>query len=149
MSHVAVTIARAIHYENAGTVEFILEEGTQSFYFLEVNTRLQVEHPITEAITGTCGRRKRGKEEGREGRWEGEWKENGRKIARRGEGRKEEGGKEEGVKMGQREFNKIRKQRETKGEGRERGGKRMKREGGHVWNWRGQRRARGEKGGRG
>jgi hypothetical protein len=89
MSHVAVTIARAIHYENAGTVEFILEEGTQNFYFLEVNTRLQVEHPITEAITGTCGRRKRGKEEEgregggkvegrwREGEWEGERKEEG------------------------------------------------------------------------
>eukprot|EP01127_Copromyxa_protea_P016737 TRINITY_DN5026_c0_g1_i1.p1 TRINITY_DN5026_c0_g1~~TRINITY_DN5026_c0_g1_i1.p1 ORF type:complete len:705 (-),score=166.30 TRINITY_DN5026_c0_g1_i1:21-2111(-) len=52
MSDVAVTIARAIHYLNAGTVEFILEEGTQNFYFLEVNTRLQVEHPITEAVTG-------------------------------------------------------------------------------------------------
>lgn len=52
MSQVAVTIAKAIGYVNAGTVEFILEDGTENFFFLEVNTRLQVEHPITEAITG-------------------------------------------------------------------------------------------------
>jgi propionyl-CoA carboxylase alpha chain len=51
MGAAAVAIARAIHYQNAGTVEFILD-GERNFYFLEVNTRLQVEHPVTEEITG-------------------------------------------------------------------------------------------------
>jgi len=46
----AVKLAQALDYDNAGTVEFIWSKG--DFYFLEVNTRLQVEHPITEAITG-------------------------------------------------------------------------------------------------
>jgi acetyl/propionyl-CoA carboxylase alpha subunit len=50
MGEAAVKAAQAIGYTNAGTVEFILDEANQTFYFLEVNTRLQVEHPVTEAI---------------------------------------------------------------------------------------------------
>lgn len=48
----AVVIAKNIKYENAGTIEFILDQDSEKFYFLEMNTRIQVEHPITEAITG-------------------------------------------------------------------------------------------------
>ena len=51
MGEAAVRCGMAIDYQNAGTVEFILAPD-RSFYFLEVNTRLQVEHPITEAVTG-------------------------------------------------------------------------------------------------
>lgn len=47
----AVKLARAVDYNSAGTVEFIMGED-KSFYFLEMNTRIQVEHPITEEITG-------------------------------------------------------------------------------------------------
>lgn len=51
MGQAAVNAALALQYDNAGTVEFILDEN-DNFYFLEINTRLQVEHPVTEMITG-------------------------------------------------------------------------------------------------
>ncbi len=50
MGEVAIRIAKAVNYQGAGTVEFIMDQN-QNFYFLEMNTRVQVEHPVTEMIT--------------------------------------------------------------------------------------------------
>ena len=52
MGEQAVALAKAVNYDSAGTVEFVASGVDKSFYFLEMNTRLQVEHPVTEMITG-------------------------------------------------------------------------------------------------
>jgi propionyl-CoA carboxylase alpha chain len=52
MTSAALDIARSLDYQSVGTVEFLLDDHTGDFYFLEINTRLQVEHPVSEEVTG-------------------------------------------------------------------------------------------------
>ncbi|MBI0576280.1 acetyl-CoA carboxylase biotin carboxylase subunit [Neobacillus cucumis] len=53
MGNAAVKAAKAVDYSGAGTVEFIYDYRNRKFYFMEMNTRIQVEHPVTELVTGT------------------------------------------------------------------------------------------------
>lgn len=53
MADAALTLVRALRYQNAGTIEFIYDVASERFFFIEMNTRIQVEHPVTEMLTGT------------------------------------------------------------------------------------------------
>lgn len=52
MGEASVRAAKAVNYEGAGTIEYIFDRQTNEFYFMEMNTRIQVEHPVTEMVTG-------------------------------------------------------------------------------------------------
>src|SRR5207237_3924941 len=52
MSDAALKLCAAVNYQNVGTVEFLVDLEKKSFYFMEMNTRIQVEHPVTEMVTG-------------------------------------------------------------------------------------------------
>ncbi len=53
MAEAAVALIKALEYVNAGTIEFIYDVASEKFFFIEMNTRIQVEHPVTEIVTGT------------------------------------------------------------------------------------------------
>jgi acetyl-CoA carboxylase biotin carboxylase subunit len=52
MGDASVALIKAINYQNAGTIEYLVDEAGENFYFMEMNTRIQVEHPVTEEVMG-------------------------------------------------------------------------------------------------
>jgi acetyl-CoA carboxylase biotin carboxylase subunit len=52
MGAASVSLIKAINYQNAGTIEYLVDEAGENFYFMEMNTRIQVEHPVTEEVMG-------------------------------------------------------------------------------------------------